>query len=438
MMKKFLSLMVLAFAVLPLAAYELKVTSTAGDDGIVKCGEKVTITAQAFKDGKALDGSLVLRTIVHQDGKPVYSAKTPADKAFTLDVTMTEPGRAYIRCTLTDPKNPKAKLEFKNPRNKKHKIATSGIGFFADPEKQRIMRKEPADFDKFWDNEKAELAKTPLKVLEKVPYAQKSPSIKDFECFDMKLACAGPVPVSGVITIPRDKSRKYPAIVQYHGAGVRSASANFKEGFITFNVNAHGIPNGKPAKYYADITKDKTRNPYSQSAEKRFDMFRYMFLRALRALEYVRTLPEWNGKDLIVTGGSQGGVQTLAAAGLDKNVTLAVPNIPAMVGSAEFMLRKHVETAWPNIYSKEYREGKDVTEIAKKCDYIDGAFFMRRITCPIHIAVGLFDTHAAHVFAAFNDCPAKVKTITGVPDMGHYSYNPKGNKAIADVAAKNK
>ena len=438
MKKNLFTLLAALAAVQLLGAYELKVTSTAGDDGIVKCGEKVTLTAQVYKDGKPIDGSLQLRTTVRQDGKAVYSAKTPSDKAFSVDITMQEPGRAYLRCTLHDPKNPKAKLKFKNPRNSKHMIDSSGIGFFADPEKQRIMRQEPADFDKFWDAKKAELAKTPLKVLEKVPFAKKSPNIKDFECFDMKIACAGPAPVSGVITIPKDKSRKYPAIVQYHGAGVRSASANFKEGFISFNVNAHGIINGQPAKYYSDITKDKNRNPYMQSADKRFDMFCYMFLRALRALEYVRTLPEWNGKDLIVTGGSQGGVQTLAAAGLDKKVTLAVPNIPAMVGSAEFMLRKNVESAWPNSYSADFRNGKDVTEIAKKYDYIDGAFFMRRITCPIHIAVGLFDSHAAHVFAAFNDCPAQVKTITGIPDMGHYSYNPKGQKAIAAVAANNK
>jgi cephalosporin-C deacetylase-like acetyl esterase len=250
----------------------------------------------------------------------------------------------------------------------------------------------------------------------------------------VKIACAGPAPVSGIIMIPKDKSRKYPAMVQYHGAGVRSATANVKEGFIVFNINAHGIPNGKPRKYYANITADKNLNPYLQSAEKRYEMFCYMFLRAVRALEYVRTLPEWNGKDLVVTGGSQGGVQTLAAAALDKNVTLAVPNIPAMVGSAEFMIRKNVESAWPNAYSGDFYKGKDVKAIAGKFDYIDGAFFMRRITCPIHIAVGLFDTHAAHVFAAFNDCPAKVKTITGIPDMGHYSYNPKGAAAIKAVA----
>ena len=435
-MKKVLSAFLMALAAAQLFAdYELKVTSTTGDDGIVKCGEKVTLTAQAFKDGKALDNSLMLHTAIHQDGQATKVVKTPADKPFSIDITMTEPGRAYIRCHLKDPKKPKTNLPFYNPRNRKHQITSSGIGFFADPDKQRIMRQEPADFDKFWDAKKAELAKVPLKVQEKVAVKVAPKYAEDFEVYDMKLSCVGPVPVSGIITIPKDKSRKYPAVVQYHGAGVRSAAENYREGFISFNVNAHGLPNRQPKKFYSDITADKTRNPYLQSADKRFEMFCFMFLRAIRALEYVRSLPEWNGKDLVVTGGSQGGVQTLAAAALDKNVTLAAPTIPAMVGSAEFMIRKNVEAAWPNPYSSEYRQNKDVTEIAKKFDYVDGAFLMRRINCELHISVGLFDFHAAHVFAAFNDCPAKVKTLIGIPDMGHYNYNPNGLKAIQKLAA---
>ena len=95
-MKKWLSALIATLTAGQLLyAYELKVTSTAGEDGIVKCGEKVTLTAQAFKDGKPLDGSLELRTTVRQDGKKLYSVKTPADKPFSVDITMEEPGRAY-------------------------------------------------------------------------------------------------------------------------------------------------------------------------------------------------------------------------------------------------------------------------------------------------------------------------------------------------------
>ena len=41
----------------------------------------------------------------------------------------------------------------------------------------------------------------------------------------------------------------------------------------------------------------------------------------MRSLEFIKTLPQWNGKDLIASGGSQGGLQTIWAAALDPDVT---------------------------------------------------------------------------------------------------------------------
>ena len=437
-MKKIFSTLLAAALVSIAYGYEVKTSSTAGADGSVKCGETVTLKLQALKDGKPItDDDLYLSISCHSDGESGKHFKHPANKEFVWSVTRKEPGRAYMVCRLKSRKDPKAEFRVKNPYNPSHRIGKHGIGFFADPDKQRILRQEPADFDKFWDDRKAELAKIPLKVLEKVAVEPTSPEHKNFEIYDVKLSCVGPAPVSGIITIPKDKSRKYPAIVRYHGAGVRSASVIAKPGGITFDINAHGLPNRKPLKFYDDIVKDPARYPYRQTAEKRFEMFKFMFLRALRALEYVRTLPEWNGKDLIVYGGSQGGVQTLAAAALDKHVTLAVPSIPAMVGSAEFTIRNKVETAWPKPYADDFYRKKDITEIARKFDYVDGAFMMRRISCPLHISVGLYDFHAAHVFAAFNHCTAnKEKTLTGIPDMGHYAHNPIGYKAIEAILKK--
>ncbi|NMA46826.1 MAG: hypothetical protein GX945_09725, partial [Lentisphaerae bacterium] len=54
------------------------------------------------------------------------------------------------------------------------------------------------------------------------------------------------------------------------------------------------------------------------------------YLRVMRSLDFVKTLPEWNGRDLIVVGSSQGGGQAIAAAGLDPQVTLCVAAVPAL------------------------------------------------------------------------------------------------------------
>ena len=416
-------------------SYKLKTFSSAGADGIVKCGENVTLKIQALRNGKPItDNDLFLVVKCFSEGEGSKTVKVPANKEFVWSFTRKEPGRAYISCRIKSQKFPNAVITIQNPRNSQHWLVEHGIGIWADPHKQRIQRQEPADFDKFWENKKYELARVPLKVLQKESFD--ADGKESFDIFDVKIACAGPVPVSGIITIPKNKTRKYPAMVQYHGAGVRSANAYIQPGVITFNVNAHGLPNGKDESFYDEIIRDKNRNPYKLPAEKSVEMFQYMFLRALRALEYVRTLPEWNGKDLIVCGGSQGGVQVLAAAALDKNVTLAVPSIPAMIGIAEFTIRKNVEPAWPNPYTKEFFSKQNITEIAKKFDYVDGAFFMRRVHCPLYVSIGLYDVIAAHVYAAFNDCPAREKVISCIPNMGHYSYNNNGRLAIKRVIEK--
>ena len=110
------------------------------------------------------------------------------------------------------------------------------------------------------------------------------------------------------------------------GYGVSSAGPDCREGMVTLNINSppHGIENGQDKAYYAALQAgelkgyafDKTQNNDPETA-----YFNGMMLRVMRALEYVKTLPEWNGKDLIAEGGSQGGLQSLSAAGLDPDVT---------------------------------------------------------------------------------------------------------------------
>ena len=44
--------------------------------------------------------------------------------------------------------------------------------------------------------------------------------------------------------------------------------------------------------------------------------FLNMYLRDSRALDYLLTRPDWDGKTIVLTGGSMGGQQSLALAGL--------------------------------------------------------------------------------------------------------------------------
>ena len=423
-------------AALAAAEYTIKVTTSA-PSGVVKCNELVIFTAQALVDGKPAPADMILEVQEYISGTGRKIVKQSADKTYTFKHAMAEPGRMYIRCFLFGGASKKKSLLLNVGLPKPKKM--TGTGVYAAPEAQRIARPEPADFDAVWDKYKAELVQIPVKVLEKKPLnnskaggakADMAKKLK-IDVYDMKIASPGGKNVSGILCVPQDKSRKYPAIVSFHGAGVRSAGAKLNSDAITFDVNAHGLPNLMPHKYYSNIMDKKS--PYAGTADYKAEMFRGMFMRVLRSLEFIRTLPEWNGKDLIVTGGSQGGVQTIVAAAQDKYVSLAVPTIPAMVGVAEFIQKKNVESTWPSPYVKDYQAGKDVTAAAKKFDYLDGAFHLRRVKCPIYVAVGMFDHHAAHVAAAMNDCPSKEKVFTYNIYFGHTAINKPGVRAINKV-----
>ena len=61
-----------------------------------------------------------------------------------------------------------------------------------------------------------------------------------------------------------------------------------------------------------------------------------VYLGCVRAIDFLTSLPEWDGKNIAVQGGSQGGALALVTAGLDKRVTACVANHPALSDMAGY------------------------------------------------------------------------------------------------------
>ena len=124
------------------------------------------------------------------------------------------------------------------------------------------------------------------------------------------------MPVSGYLVMPKDaKAKSLPAEVSFLGYSVCGAGKNLQAGEnkIFLNINAHGIKNGEPKEYYEELSKGALKSyafSKDENASPDTSYFNGMFLRAMRALEFVKSLPEWNGKDLRASGGSQGGLQS--------------------------------------------------------------------------------------------------------------------------------
>lgn len=422
MKKTVVFLSVIASVLLAAAEFDIKVTSTS-KTGVVKAGEKVTVSAVALCDGKSVPAGYTLRVQRWDDGKGVKNESLPAEKEYKTVLERNAPGWSYVTFNLLD----KSKKEIKS----KNRVIRVGTGIVLGLDKIAPARKEPADFDAFWNAAKAELAGVPLKVLE----MKKVSANRTHEFFDVKVACAGPKPVSGYLSKPLDRSRKYPVILMLHGAGVATSYKSNYPGAIAFNVNAHGILNGQPAKYYADLKNGALKGyPLFNNGNRDKIYFRYMFLRVLRALEFLRTVPEWNGKDIIVSGSSQGGAQTVFAAGMDPSVTFAIVTVPAMADISGCLAPYKRNSGWP----KPYRNTPKDSGRVSAWDYYDGVNFARRIKCRIYVSTGLIDTTCppTAVHCLFNQIPSKEKSIEIHRDMGHVARNDNGWKAFRELCEK--
>lgn len=274
-----------------------------------------------------------------QEGK----AELSAEKPLTIKTSLAEPGFVRIEAVVVDAKGKQYRkqlhVDANTPEGKRalnrweradKRVFFDG-GAAVHPEKLQSVP-EPADFDDFWAKRKARLAKVPMNPVVKLAKENDVSKVYTFT-----VLCAGPRPVTGWYTVPK-KPGKYPARISFHGYGahfVQSVPSGGPDDAVTMFINAHGYELGREDEYYTEFynsikSNGKTFGLDSQWQNKSTDTayFGWMCYRIMRALQFIKSMPEWNGKDLKASGGSMGGLQTMWAAGLDPDVSEACPGIP--------------------------------------------------------------------------------------------------------------
>jgi cephalosporin-C deacetylase-like acetyl esterase len=134
-------------------------------------------------------------------------------------------------------------------------------------------------------------------------------------------------------------------------------------------------------------------------------------------VEYLLQRPDWDGKTLVVMGGSQGGQQALMTAGLHpKKITAALAVVPAGCDMLGPVIGR--APGWPHWYDNT--EGKDPKKVHEASRYYDVANFVPHIQCPVLVGVGLQDQTCppAGIFAAINQIKAP-KEVVILPKAGH-------------------
>lgn len=283
-----------------------------------RCGETVRFHIQYREDGKTVPAASFRWKIAGDFGLAKEGIADGSTGELTLEASLDRPGFLYVTATALD--------ENGNP-------APESDGFFGgagvDISDIRSVTQEPDDYHAFWDACKTELLAVEPEIIEKIALPD-DPEHPHHRIYDVKLACAGGKPVSGILTIPKNE-KKRPCRVVYQGYGVKSAWFNFSEEENILCINAHGIHNREPQEYYDALAKgrlagygfdkEENRNPHTC-------YFKYMMIRAAQALRYMMTLPEWDGHTLIARGGSQGAVQAMQAAAMIEQTSLIDIYIP--------------------------------------------------------------------------------------------------------------
>ena len=176
---------------------------------------------------------------------------------------------------------------------------------------------------------------------------------------------------------------KFPAVIQLQYAGVYALNAaavakRASEGWLILNVDSHDkLPSdpagGVPRGYQAVGNTDRETS-----------YFLNMYLRDSRVLDYLLTRPDWDGRTIVLMGGSMGGQQSLALAGLrPEKISAVLVCVPAGAdANGDLHGRKAGYPNWPS----------DNPDVMKTALYFDTVNFAPRITAPVMAGIGFIDT----------------------------------------------
>ncbi len=357
----------------------LWVTTPNHSDWLYKTNEKAKVTVSVFQYGMMLD-TLSLNYAIGPD------MMTPEKTG----VVKIKNGQAIINIgTLKYPGFLDLNLSVDLEGQKyKHHIK---LGF--DPEKLSAYTKYPSDFDSFWKNAKEAAAKCPM-VVEKT-YVPEYSSDK-VNCYLVKIqAFEKHRYVYGYLTMPK-KEGKFPVVFSPPGAGIKPMNPlkdifYAESGCIRLDMEIHGIRPDLDKATYTEISRafGNKYNSYLVNGLDNKDNYymKKVYLSCVRAIDYLTTLPEWDGKNIIAQGGSQGGALALITTALDSRITACAANHPALSDMARYKSGK--AGGYPHLFTKF--EGMDTPEKINTLAYYDVVNFARNIKVPVFMTWGYND-----------------------------------------------
>ncbi|MBE6729593.1 MAG: DUF1653 domain-containing protein [Ruminococcaceae bacterium] len=363
-----------------------------------KCGEEMVFTITAKENCRDIECKYIKWQITTDDGKAYDGyGSIGFGKPLVLKTSLSKPGFVRVTCTpLTD----------ENMNIPGFDVLEAGAG--AEIEKLSYCDTLPDDFTEYWaaiEKMVAEFDCQPIYFKEITETAKKG-----FKVYEVHVSTPVGRPATGFITVP-DKEGTFPMVVEFRGYSLVGATPMYRDGAIKGCFSAHGIEALNQVESYMKYGGELTDYGFNEK-ENESNMTTYwrdMMIRNLCAAKYMKTLPQWNKKQFIARGGSQGALQATTVAAHDKDVTFLDILVPWFCNlNAE---SKGFMAGW----RPRFKEG------LRYFDTVAQAMFVK---CPVNIEARLGDyvcppSTTVTLYNTFK-CQKRLELI----QAGTHPYNP--------------
>ena len=269
------------------------------------------------------------------------------------------------------------------------------VGFSVD--KIKPYTQEPQDFRSFWQKNVEELKQVPMSYTKEL---YKDYCTDKIDCYLVKLQIDNMGhSMYGFLFYPKNaQPGKHPVVLCPPGAGIKTIKDPMRNkyyaenGFVRFEVEIHGLDPRIPSETFGEISRafNDRNGGYLANGLENKDIYymKHVYVGLVRCIDFLTSLPEWDGKNVAVQGGSQGGALSIIAAGLDSRVTQCVANHPALSDMAGYAA-KGGTGGYPHFCRQpQILSNKDCLNTLA---YFDVVNFARYVKAPTYLTWGYND-----------------------------------------------
>lgn len=395
-------------------------------DAVYNLGDAAALKVVAQYGGKGLENVQVNFT-AGPDRMPADTSGTVVfcnGEAMVAFGTMDTPGFRYCKLSF--------QVEGETYREEM-KVA------FA-PEQIQPTIANPSDFDAFWAKTLKQAAKVPMEV-EIVPLPEKSSDKVKVSMVKIQSYEKGNY-IYGYLQEPND-GLKHPVMLHPPGAGVKRINPTpwfAQEGFITLTIGINGIPMDATDEEIKAKQQELNRGDYAYIGLENKDVYYYrkVYAGLVRCVDFLVSLPNFDGVNVGVTGGSQGGALSIVAAALDPRIDFLASFYPALCDLSGFAYGQRAG-GWPRFLAPGSKHDINVSvdQMFETLSYYDVLNFARRIKVPGFYSYGYNDNTCppTSVCAAINQVTAP-KVIEITPSSAHWRFGETNARANAWMRAQ--